>query len=161
MLSFERFKKLAVVFLLLIFASMLLGCGMDKGNVYDSDKEIAKEGDSYTFVGRSGNESKNRIDVSFRKFAGVQTLWLIEAKEDGVIELDYDNEITKGDFKLVVVTPEGEVDNVAEQTNKGSYKVTTSKGKYRIKIVGRTATGEFEMDLETKGVKRVSHPGSV
>ncbi|WP_147532992.1 hypothetical protein [Bacillus marasmi] len=150
----RKYGLLVIVFTLL---TVLFGCGTDKGEIYDSDLEIAKEGDSYTFVGRIGNQRKNQVDFRFKKFSGMQSQWLIEAKENSEIKLRYDTEIEKGDFKIVLVTPKQEVTNIAQNTSKGNYKVKTSKGKYRIKIVGRNAKGKIKMDLETKGVKRVSH----
>lgn len=150
----RKYGLLVIVFTLL---TVLFGCGSDKGELYDSDIEIAKTGDSYTFVGRIGNQNKNQIDFSFKKFSGLQTQWLIEAKDNSEIKLHYDTEIEKGEFKIVFVTPKQEVTNIAQNTSKGSYKVKTSKGKYRIKIVGRNAKGKIKMDLDTKGVKRVSH----
>lgn len=152
-------RKFGVVVIIFTLITVLFGCGADKGELYDSNKEIGKNGDSYTFVGRIGSQSKKQIDFSFKKFSGVQTQWLIVAKENSVIELHYDTEIEKGDFKIVFVTPKQEVTSIAQNSSKGNYKVKTSKGKYRIKIVGRNAKGKIKMDIETKGVKRVSHQG--
>jgi hypothetical protein len=117
--DFVGWRKKWLVLVVFTLLTALFGCSMDKGELYDRDKEIAKEGDSYTFVGRIGNENKELIEFSFKKFSGVQTQWLIEAKENSEIELKYDTKIEKGDFKIVFVTPKQEVNIVAEQTDKG------------------------------------------
>lgn len=149
-----RLNKITLIFILAVLSCMLFGCGVDeeKKGIYDSEKRIAEEGDSFFFSNRTGKADGKHIDMEYKMFYGVKVLWVIEAEDNSEIELSYDLQVKEGEFKIVLVTPKAEIINIAEQSKKGSFNIDASEGKYSIKIVGRKAAGNIQIDL-------VSHEG--
>lgn len=119
--------------------------------LFDNNAQIAAQGDSSNYVNYSGtmDNTGNRLEVNYGDFNGKDTIWLIDVKKPGEIELNYDSVLKKGNFKTVLVTPKSEVITVFEQSKKGSYKADLKTGEYRIKIVGKNAGGYINMNLKT------------
>jgi hypothetical protein len=151
MCAFKSLQKHVFwLFGLILLALVIAGCGIDKDKeaIYDDDKRIAQEGDSYSFFQRSGEEEKkgNHLKLQYSRFYGVQTLWAYESPKECEINLNYDSQVDKGKFKVVLVTPKQEVIKIAEQDDKGSFKAVVPKGKYSVKIVGNNAKGEILLE---------------
>lgn len=142
-------KHVFWLFGLILLALIFAGCGIDKDkkSIYDDDKRIAQEGDSYSFFQRSEEEKKeNHLKLHYSRFYGVQTLWAFESPKECEINLNYESQVDKGEFKVVLITPEDEVIKIAEQKSKGIFKVVVPKGKYSVKIVGNNAKGEILLE---------------
>ncbi|PKM88892.1 MAG: hypothetical protein CVU87_06435 [Firmicutes bacterium HGW-Firmicutes-12] len=142
-------KKVTLVLFLIIFLSILLGCGIDeeKKEIYDNETSIVQEGDTFSFYKRIGKADEKQVNIKYSRFFGVQTLWAIQVEEKSEIELNYKSQVKSGDFKVVIVTPKQELLNIAEQNSTGSVIVAASKGKYSIKIVGKNANGNIQINL--------------
>lgn len=145
---FKNIQKFALLFSLVILSFVLGGCGIDedKETIYDDDQRIAQEGDSFSFYQRTGETDEKHVDIKYNRFYGVQTLWVIKTKDQSEINLNYNSQVNNGKFKVVLITPEREVINIAEQNRKGSFKVAVSKGKYSLKIVGNNANGAIRFE---------------
>ncbi|HHV63550.1 MAG TPA: hypothetical protein GXX46_00505 [Peptococcaceae bacterium] len=135
---------------LILCALVLVGCsiGVGKETIYDDAQRIARDGDSYSFYHRIGEIGRNSLALDYSRFYGVQTIWVWENEEPGEIAVDYDSQVTSGKFKVVLVTPEGRIINIAEQSGKGSFKIAASRGKYSLKIVGYDAKGAIRLERQ-------------
>jgi hypothetical protein len=88
------------------------------------------------------------MNIEFGNFYGSQTIWTIDAKKEGKIELQYDSNVNSGKFKGVLVKPGGEVINIFEGTKKDSTSITVPEGRYRFKIAGNAANGKAAVNLK-------------
>ena len=135
------------MYLLICFLSVLLalvgcsGISVKQKNIYKIDEQIAKEADTYSYLNRvdiEGSSKKiNQVHIEFSKFYGTDTIWRIETSGNNTLELSYKSEISKGKFKLVLVTEDEKVVNLFEGSDEGTREVDIEKGTYRLKWLGK------------------------
>jgi len=89
--------------------------------------------------------------LSFKGFTGKQTVWSIDAQGEGAVNLTLDVDIDSGRFKVCLVSPDGLVTVVAENTQEDAYAIPITKGKSRIVIVGDEAKGDVAASLTLEG----------
>lgn len=77
----------------------------------------------------------------------METLLKFNVKERENPILRYVSEVSEGEFKTVLLTPEEEVIELFSQSAKGTASQFLNPGEYRIKIVGRKAKGELHLNL--------------
>ncbi|MHB1150704.1 MAG: hypothetical protein ACYC00_00155 [Eubacteriales bacterium] len=142
-------KKPALLCIVFIFTSCLLGCGIDadKKDIYDNDIYIAQEGDIFSFYNRVGEEDEKQIDIKYSGFYGAQTIWVIQTEENSEINLSFHSIVKSGKFKIVLITPEQDLISITEQDNNGTFKINVAPGKYKIKIIGKNASGNLQIGL--------------
>ena len=151
-----RKSKRAVLFItILVLLSSLVGCSVDQNlkSLYNDNKKIAATGDSYSFMNRVGDTKDKTIEVKYSKFYGDETIWIFDVVKQGEIKVDFDSSIDSGKFKVVMITPLDEVVNVFEhQKDEGSQQgrstISADLGRYRLKIIGDNASGEFKMEVD-------------
>lgn len=155
-------KWLSLLIITIISLVLISGCSRvnayQKG-IYGDFKKIVKQWDSYTYKKRVGSISNNEGNISFSKFSGMETLWNIRAGEESSITINYDFEIDKGDFKLVLINPKSGIEILKGSSN-GEYEIELMEGKSRIKIVGREAKGKISIVLTSKGDVNIRKAGS-
>lgn len=137
-----------VIFVIILSLYLLLSQDIEeeKKEVFENHERIMQEADTYYFRKRMAENDADRICLEFEKFYGVQTLWVIGVGESSEIALNYRLSVKGGKFKVVLLTPEGELLKVAEQDGEGTFSVPASKGEYRVKMVGKNADGIIEID---------------
>lgn len=147
-----------MICMIIMLTWSLFGCSIDKekADIYDNNKSILQEGDKYSFYHRDGEADEKHIDIKYNSFYGVQTLWVIQIEQESEIKIDYNSLVKSGNFKVVLVTPEQEITTIAEQSSKGAFIVAAPKGKYRVKIVGKNAIGNIQVDLLTHEENKIS-----
>lgn len=136
--------------LLALLLLSLTGCDIFTGfqsRIFDNDSLILKSWDSYTFAFRSGKSSHTDSEIRFSSFTGMETLLKFNVKERENPILRYVSEVSEGEFKTVLLTPEEEVIELFSQSAKGTASQFLNPGEYRIKIVGRKAKGELHLNL--------------
>jgi len=137
--------------LALLFFTGCASTGAYQKSFYDDDEKIAAQGDSYTFILRVGSTKKDSTALSFKGFTGKQTVWSIDAQGEGAVNLTLDVDIDSGRFKVCLVSPDGLVTVVAENTQEDAYAIPITKGKSRIVIVGDEAKGDVAASLTLEG----------
>lgn len=149
-------NKVLLGICLLFLIGTFTGCGTgnEKGDIYNDNDRISRDGDSYSYTGRSQSSSNNQITVKYGKFSGADTIWIVESKGDCEITFDYDSQVESGDFKGVLITPEKQVETVLEGTEDGEKTIKLAEGEYRFKFVGSKAKGKIKISIEeSKNVK--------
>lgn len=147
-------RKHLIVAVLFIIISLLAGCGgitNKQKNIYNKDKQIAEEGDTYSYLKRISSKDSidiNQIYLEFDRFYGTDTLWSIDSSENCKVEINYAAEVKKGEFKAVLITPEKEVLNIFEGSDEGTKTMELNEGKYTLKIVGKEAKGKIDVSIE-------------
>ncbi|OUO87613.1 hypothetical protein B5F40_13495 [Gordonibacter sp. An230] len=82
------------------------------------------------------------------EFSGLETwLRLSIPEKGGTFRIDYDVDVSAGDFKIVLVDGE-DVDVVCEGTAVGSRIFTLDPGDYALKAVGVHANVDIELELQ-------------
>jgi hypothetical protein len=139
-----------LTFLLCLLVITLGGCSSISNyqkSIYNDDTKIAKEADSYSYLKRVGNVKDNKVTLTFEKFNGSDTIWTINTKEDGSINVNFSADIEKGGFKAVIITADNKVSNIFENTINGSREIRVLKGKNRLKFIGDGASGEINITI--------------
>lgn len=151
-------RRISIALVLCIVLSVFLGgCSEDNSHqksMYDDDKKIAAAEDSFSFLVREGNTTQEETKISFKSFDGTETIWYIEAKEDSIVQIKYESEISSGRFKTVLIAPDNKVINIFEKTkesegkSQGQVERKVQKGESRIKIVGNGAKGKLTLNIK-------------
>lgn len=95
------------------------------------------------------------MEKKYSSFYGSYTIWIIETKEVSSIKIDYYSKLKKGKFKVVLVTPEKDVESIFEQNQYGNTTLPLKKGRNRIKMVGKDAAGSIKMKIILNGTARI------
>ncbi len=134
-------KKVGVIFLCIVM--LLTGCtSVDVTEVYDNDKKIASQSNTYNKVNYKMSEKNGTITLSCEVFEGMDTIWSYTASEDMEVDIRYSLKLESGKTKLVQILPDGTLETIVEVTGEsegveGIEKTLQLKeGKNRIKIIG-------------------------
>ncbi len=146
----QRSKAVGLCLLVLALSGFLTACsvGEKQRALYDDEGQFVKTGDSYSFFRKNGEIDERQMALSCQRFYGMQTVWEVNAEEEGLLKVNYDCQLKRGKLKVVVITPELDVMHLFEQCGKGSREITLSEGKYVVRIVGKNANGKVSMQLE-------------
>ncbi|PKL10796.1 MAG: hypothetical protein CVV52_16605 [Spirochaetae bacterium HGW-Spirochaetae-8] len=141
----------AMVFLFFSSCSLVIH---DHANQYDlanyqSDSWIARVGDSYSFMYRSGETSTDSTRFCFRGFYGKQSLWNIEVAQAGTLFVSVDiDEQLRGRFKVCLVDrTTAEVLVLSESKGSVRRNVYLEIGSYTLMVVGYDAQGSVSISL--------------
>lgn len=106
-------KKIGIV--ILCVAILLIGCtGYNPADLYDNNKRIAGQGNTYNKVNYKQSEKDNTYKISCEVFEGMDTVWNYNASEDMEMKMTYNLEVEGGKAKLVLISPDGELQTIAE-----------------------------------------------
>ena len=139
-------NKYFIIFLILLFCFTITGCsGPTKyqKNIYDNDKLISSDSDSYY----STNITDDNNKIEFSNFTGSYTIWKENFNETFTIDFSIQNYIEKGKNKIVLIK-----DNAIYKviTNIEEFDYNLEPGHYIIKIVGLNAEGSIKYNVKIK-----------
>lgn len=158
MKKMKHCKKYGIL-LFMLCTALLSGC-MNPAGLYDNEKELAADADSYHIVSGVRNQIDNGAEGSFGKMEGVVTARIFEVEEDTDAKVEYDFSVTKGKAKLILVTPDGTVTTLVEQEEQeesGTLELSLKEGKNRIKAVGgKEASFSYTFTVEKAGEEALS-----
>ena len=141
-------KKIKIIILLV--ALLLIGCGQQtQHKVYDDDKQIEGEGNSFSLRNYKQNKNGDRLYVNVGFMDGMDTIWEYDVNSESTVDIGYDLNLTSGKVKLVLITPDGDLCTIAEATKTDAFSdslsINVDNGKYRIKLVAENA--KFELNF--------------
>ncbi|MCR1898578.1 hypothetical protein NSA47_06175 [Irregularibacter muris] len=149
----KDYKKCILSILTIFILSSITGCSSITSyqqSIFDDDNKITKEEDSYTYKIREGKGAGNEIDITFTSFTGMDTVYKFMAEEEGEVTFHFESVVHKGDFKVVLITPEKEVINILSDTEKGDKIIPLGEGESRMKLVGKKAKGTMKMTMDVE-----------
>lgn len=130
---------------------VMTGCALNTGaRVYDNEKALSGQANSYNLVNYKGSHSGDMVGGSAKLLEGVDTIWEYDADETEEAEITYSLNVTSGKAKLVYVDPDGNVSLIVECSEEdgaqsGTESVAVKEGRNRIRLVGAQGTGlEYE-----------------
>lgn len=147
-------KKKKIIYVILIILILIIVSGAEfnlrQKNIYYNDKKIAQEDDSYSVENFSGNsEDIEKYKLTYEKLSGDCLMWILNPKEETEITFNYNSNVDKGKFKVVLVdSDKHEIINILEGTEEGSRTIKLTTDKYFIKFVGEDAAGELEFSVD-------------
>lgn len=119
-----------------------------KNGIYNNDNKIAGQSDNCIFESKiDARTSSNEINIKYSGFTGMNTIWILEVKEDSEISFNFDSTVDMGEFKVVSVSTKKEIENLLEGIGEENKTIKLAKGKYTIKLVGRKATGKIKLSI--------------
>lgn len=148
----RNYFKLIMVSLVVLIAMAIAGCSSATSyqkSVFDDESKIIKEGDSYSYGNRIGETKENKADIKFSSFSGMDTIYKITADEENDAIFDFEAIVDKGDFKVVLITPDDEIIDIVNGTGEGNQTVQLKVGTSRIKLVGKNAKGMIKVNIDT------------
>ena len=155
-------RRFILVFGVALFLSFV-GCngGMqslysddEMSKVYEDKEELLDEGDTISI-----NKDETIIDdleyTRFLEIEGVQTIWNCDVREGVEVKLEYELDVKNGWAKIIFVDSNGKITKIAEtngitkDSKKGDSLLKLTKGKNRIRVVGKDrAKLELEANIE-------------
>lgn len=159
-------NKFLLGFCILFLISIMSGCGLsinqdendnsNKENMYNDNDKIIEKDNNYTSRTFRSNRNNNKLEIKYSGFSGIDTICFLEAKEDTEITFNYDSTVENGKFKVVLINPKNEVENILEGTEQNSKTIKLTKGKYSLKNVGANADGKVEIDISSNSDVKIT-----
>lgn len=146
-------KKKNLIIIVIVIISILGGfiftIGSYQKSIYEDNSKIISKFDSSFYLNQVSNKIGGVLKSKFR-FTGMDTVYKLNAKEDGTISVNYNVNITSGKFKIVLISPDNEVITILEGSGEGNKEILLTNGKSRLKLVGNNAKGNIEISINTK-----------
>lgn len=146
-----------------IIAILLIGSMVYKNSsVYiSSDGYLSREEESERTVYSMKDEvdTKDGKSFDFDKFTGKWSLMEFASDKDNKITINDDTKINKGKFYIVVLDSDYNIIAKKDESNgNGDINFTTPKsGKYIIRIVGKNASGNFNIKMNANNDINITH----
>lgn len=156
----RKYGRLTIITFMMILAMVLSGCKASEyqKSIYTDNAKIGRDIDSYSYKNSSSNSKDLEINKKFGSFTGMETVWIIDAKEETTVDIEFSSKLTSGLFKTVLVAPHSEVTNVFEQQKSGKATLQVQRGKNRIKIIGKEAVGEVSLSIKEGSGMNIFRP---
>ena len=145
-------NKLVLGILVMLAIMNITGCSSVanyKNSIFDDESKIINQGDSYTYLTRLGKSIGNEAGIEFTSFSGTDTIYRIVSDGENAVVFSFESIVDKGDFKVVLITPDDEVINIVDGIKEGSETILLKEGTSRIKLVGKKAKGEIKLKIES------------
>lgn len=125
---------------------LLFSCTTDYARLFNNQRALLAEEDQFYYRIRNG-----RMDpgLEFQDYSGINTIWMLNSPGESWITCSYDLQIDKGRFKVVLISPEGEIFNIVDTSERETRTINLLPGESRIRIAGARTTGIIEFNLET------------
>lgn len=136
-------KGLVLALALLVIG--LAGCipvGELRLSIYDKDKEIARQWNTYSYKDRISGDS-----LRYSEFSGTDTIHRFDLAREETVEISIRSSVAAGRFKCVLITPSNEIIILVEHTDERELVINLPPGVSRIKLVGYRASGEFSLSI--------------
>lgn len=147
----KRIKAVTIMMLVVMF--FISGCisNTDKASIYYDDSKIAKQGDSYSYVGVIRLVVNSSIEIKFNSFSGKSSIYKIEATETDTLSLQVKTKQEAGNLKICLVDSNANVITLWENASDETLTFVVSAGKSTIVMVGDSAKGKVAYSFVDKG----------
>ena len=139
---------------ILLGSLLLSGCASNPMvAIYNDNERIASTSNSYNLDHVEQEIMDGQLTASVERLEGMETIWTYSSDTDKEISISYDINIFSGVLKIVLITPDGEV-NIIEEYSAGTQEFAQSilnvqSGNNRIKLVaGKDTKFDIEISIE-------------
>ena len=141
-------KRIAVS-LMAAVTMLCSACASSVDAVYNSHVKISGPSNTYNL----NNDVQTIDDQDYEgvmEFGGMGTVWTYDASAEEEIDISYQLSVSEGDAKLVMISPDGTLTILVENTSQSQQEeieavnVKIQKGENRIKLV---ATDQSKLEL--------------
>lgn len=135
----------------LLGSLLLTGCADNPMTaVYNNNERIASSSNSYNLDHVEQELSDGQIQASVERLEGMETVWTYASDTDQEVPISYSMNVYSGKLKIVLITPDGEVDIIEECTANASASaegtLNVQNGNNRIKLVADKDT-KFDIEI--------------
>lgn len=144
-------NRALLIILVMVAMVTIIGCSpiVDYQNsIFNDEDKIVKDSDSHTYSVRQGKSKGNETDIKFTSFSGTDTIFKITSDTESAIVFNFESIVDKGDFKVVLITPDDEIVEIVNGEKEGSETIKLKEGISRVKLVGRKSKGQIKMDID-------------
>lgn len=159
----ERKSKSIISWLAVIAIIIGIGIFLSKNTFFNefSNNYLTSKSDNETsFVYNKNNKKTNNGEsFDFGGFNGKWSLIQIDSNKNNEITVHSNTKITKGKFCIVALDPNYKIVGKIEAKDKESEIsfITSTKGKYLIRIVGKNAGGNFDVKISSTNNIEISY----
>ncbi len=140
-----------LIFFILLSTFILIGnsCGKQEVfNDYYNEARALNLQDSFKYGFKENKVfTLNELNADI-KLSGIDTLWELDCEKPDNLVITYTSENKSGDFKVVLVKPNQEVEVLFENTEEGTKYKKIPMGKNYIRIIGSQSDVAFEIDYK-------------
>ncbi|AZV58284.1 hypothetical protein [Clostridium sp. AWRP] len=84
-----------------------------------------------------------KLPKKFKSFTGTQVLDSVNLKNGNSINLNFESDVKKGKFNIVVIDDKYNILKVIKANSNGKEKISvTQDGKYKVEMLGKNARGK-------------------
>lgn len=151
----KKIYKLLIIALILQASILLFGCAVPTQN---KKYNYTQESDSYSFYYKNQKNTDSGESIDFKKFDGIFTINEIKTESGNAITVNTGYNIDKGDFEIIILDTDNKVLNVINLKSDKSYSFDTEKpGVYKIRLVGKKASGTASIDIKASKHIEIKH----
>lgn len=143
-----KIYKKSIFVILTMITIWTSGCSLGNNHEQNIPQNKGKIGKIDTLSEETVEDESNNMKVSFGIIKGPFTLYYITAKEESDIVINFESDIEKGDFKVVLVGADDEIIDIFEGTSKDSKTIAVKEGESRIDIIGEATNGKVDINIE-------------
>ena len=132
--------NLEIVILGFLVVGVLMIILINREFLFDNEMSRIDRYDHKDVIGEINN---NRINFDF-SLTGVETIWELDAIDDGIVNIEYLSDVKEGEFKVSLVKPNNEVIDILNQSQYGEKEIEIPRGKSIIQISGERSKGNLQ-----------------
>lgn len=158
-----RRNKSIICWLAVIIIIVGVGVFVSKNISYNkfSNEYLTTKEDGDRSIAEHTNDVQTKSEKSFdfSRFNGKWSLIEINSDKNNKITINDNTKITKGKFYIVVLDPNYKIVGKIEPKNKKTEIsfITSQKGKYVIRIVGKDSSGNFDVKISSTNDINIKH----
>lgn len=140
----DGMKRLILLGLMLVLAA---GCSLTSSfteELYEDERWIAREGDSFSYQSKRGEADSNRFAYQIQRFSGKERFLCLEVETESVVSMEIEIEKNlSGLFKLVLISPQKQVTTIKEGAGWSTMDILLDQGSWYLMLVGYKSSVEL------------------
>lgn len=151
----KKVIKLFQIVLLVGLSIMFFGCAVP---TQSKNYNCTQEADSFSFYYNNQKIADSGESIEFKKFDGVYTINEFKTESGNAITINTGYNLAKGDLEIVILDPDYKVLHTINLKSDKSYSFDTEKsGVYKIRLVGKKASGTASIDIKAAKQVEIKH----
>lgn len=144
----EPMRRLFVIIsiaCLVLFVRLINSESIRYAYIFGSSRSIVNPKDDFYYYIQNGTMDPY---IEFKKYSGIHTICSINSTGAGSITVDYELEVDKGRYKVVLISPDNQITNIVSEPGSQTKEYQLKDGVSRIRLVGKYAYGKISMVID-------------